>query len=225
MLGILGTKRMSRALEFLHRHGARRLASCIFCLLAYRALRQIYRFDPWLSSTPYACREYKIQAADLASSTDSRVVLDIGCGLGDIIGHVRAEKRWGVDISTPAIAAARRLFGRQVSFAVGSGFAPDEIARVVTDRPIDLVIMTGWTHGMDTEHLIAITRLIQRTLSVRMLLIDTLHPRVIERWARAGTLECSFSHSIEDLARLGDVRSSVDCGDAARSLHLIALTP
>jgi SAM-dependent methyltransferase len=216
---------MSRTLEFLHRHGARCLASCIFCLLMYRALRQVYRFDPWLSSTPYACRDYKIQAGNLASSTHSRVVLDIGCGLGDVIGHVRAEKRWGVDISTAAIAAARRLFGRRVSFAVGSGFAPDEIARVVTDRPIDLVIMTNWTHGMGTERLIATIRSIHQTLSVRMLLIDTLHPKVIERWARSGTLEPTFSHSIEDLARLGEVRSSVDCGDGAHSLHLIALTP
>jgi SAM-dependent methyltransferase len=111
---------MARTLEFLRRHGARRLASCIFCKLLYRALQQIYRFDPWHASAPYACREYKGRAVDLASSTHSRVVLDLGCGLGDIIGRVRAEKRWGVDKSAAAIAAARRLFGGRVSFAIRS---------------------------------------------------------------------------------------------------------
>jgi hypothetical protein len=81
----------TRAVEFLRRHGGRRLASCVFCKLLYRALQLIYRFDPWHASAPYACREYKVRAVDLASSTHSRVVLDIGCGLGDIIGRVRAE--------------------------------------------------------------------------------------------------------------------------------------
>ena len=154
-------------------------------------------------------------AVDLASSTHSRVVLDIGCGLGEIISRVRAEKRWGVDISAAAIAAARRLSGRRVSFAIGSGFAPDEIAKVVSDRPIDLVIMTGWTH-MELEKLVATIRSIQQYLSVRMLLIDTVRP---------GVLEDCFAHSVEDLTRLGEVRASVDCGDGARDLHLIALTP
>jgi SAM-dependent methyltransferase len=205
---------MTRTLEFLRRHGARRLASCILCKLSYRALQRIYRFDPWHASAPYACREYKVRAADLASSTQSRVVLDIGCGLGDIIGRVRAEKRWGVDKSAAAIAAARLLFGGRVSFAIGSGFAADEIAKVVSDRPIDLVIMTGWAH-MELEKLVATIRSIQQNLSVRMLLIDTVRP---------GMKGC-FAHSVEDLTRLGEVRASVDCGDGVRELHLIALTP
>ena len=208
---------MTRTVEFLRRHGARRLASCIFCKLMYRALWLIYRFDPYHASAPYACGEYGVRAVDLASSTHSRVVLDIGCGLGDIIGRVRAEKRWGVDKSAAAIAAARRLFGGLVSFAVGSAFAPDEIAKVVSDRPIDLLIMTGWTY-MELEKLVATIRSIQQKLSVRMLLIDTLHP---------GALEGCFAHSVEDLKRLGEVRVSVDCGDGVipRDLHLIALTP
>ncbi|HEY8085591.1 MAG TPA: class I SAM-dependent methyltransferase [Methylophilaceae bacterium] len=207
---------MIQMLEFRRRHGARRLASCIYCKLLYRALQQIYRFDPWHASAPFACREYKVRAVDLASSTHSRVVLDIGCGLGDIIGRVRAEKRWGVDKSTAAIAAARRLFGGRVCFAIGSLFAPDEIANVVPDRPIDLVIITNWAHGVELEQLIVIIRSIQQKLSVRMLLIDTVRP---------GILEGCFAHSIDDLARLGEVKSSVDCGDGTRDLHLIALTP
>jgi predicted TPR repeat methyltransferase len=116
--------------------------------------------------SPYACREYKVRAVGLASSTQSRVVLDLGCGLGDIIGRVRAEKRWGVDISAAAIAAARRLFGGRVSFAVGSVLSPDEIAKVVSDRPIDLVIMTNRAHGTELEELVTITRSIQQKLSV-----------------------------------------------------------
>jgi hypothetical protein len=207
---------MHKALEFLRRHGARRLASCIFCKLQYRILWQIYRFDPWHASAPYACREYKVRAVDLANSTHSRVVLDVGCGLGDVISRVHAEKRWGVDLSAAAIAAARRLSGGQVSFAIGSGFAPDEIAKVVSDRPIDLLIMTGWAHGMQLEQLVATIRSIQQKLSVRILLIDTVHP---------GILEDCFALSVEDLTRLGEVRASVDCGDRARELHLIALTP
>ena len=175
------------------------------------------RFDPYHASAPYACGIYGVRAVDLASSTHSRVVLDIGCGLGDIIGRVRAEKRWGVDKSAAAIAAARRLFGGRVSFAVGSAFAPDEIAKVVSDRPIDLLIMTGWTY-MELEKLVATIRSIQQKLSVRMLLIDTLRP---------GALEGRLAHSVEDLKRLGEVRVSVDCGDGVipRDLHLIALTP
>jgi hypothetical protein len=49
--------------------------------------------------------------------------------LGDIIYRVRAGKRWGMDKNAAAIAAARCLFGGRVSFAIGSGFAPDEIAK------------------------------------------------------------------------------------------------
>jgi hypothetical protein len=48
-----------------------------------------------------------------------------------------------------------------------------------------------------------------------MLLIDTVRPG----------MEVRFSHSVEDLTRLGEVRPSVDGGDGVRELHLIALTP
>jgi hypothetical protein len=103
---------------------------------------------------------------------------------------------------------------RGVSFATASFFAPDEIAKAISDRPVDLAIITNLSHGMDLEQLAAIIRPIQQKLFVRMLLIDTVH---------FGIVEDGFAHSAEDLKSLGEVKTSVDCGD--RDLHLILLAP
>jgi hypothetical protein len=99
------------------------------------------------------------------------VVAEVGCGLGDILNRVQAERRLGFDVDRSVISWARflqRFNGSATEFAVG-GF--DALARSEPEV-IDLLIMAGWFHYMPDEwirdqlhHLFGVKR-------VRYLMVD-----------------------------------------------------
>ena len=202
------------AFRMLRRFGFARTSNCVLCKLFYAALRIPFRFDAWHASAPYACREYKHRVAAAANSIAPRVVVDIGCGLAEVLDHIRAPFRYGIDLDSGAIAAARFLRGRRISLHVASALEPELIAQAVTERPVDLLIMTNWIHGFTTEQLVGMFEGLAAALDVKYLLVD---------FVRNNTLAACHYHRLEDVAALGEVVLSRDAGDDVRDLHLLKL--
>ncbi len=203
---------MRRVITFARRWGMRRVAACAFCKFVYRVLRFFYRFDPWHASAPYACREYKHRAVALAASIAPRTVVDIGCGLGEVVARIPAVQRYGLDPAAAVIRAARLLFGRRATFGVASVTEAAAIRGAVSEGEIDLLIMLNWPHGMEIGKLAGAVASLDHLIPVRSILIDTVRP---------GAIPGSHIHGLGDLKCLGEVVRTVDAGDGFRDLHLI----
>ena len=117
------------------------------------ALRRVFRFDAWHANAPYACRPYKKSVIDLANSVHPTTVVEVGCGLGDIVSRVRAENRYGLDLDARVIRAARFLHPR------GTVWIPGGAAKVGEQAPpvpfIDCLIMVNWIHNLSPQELAA----------------------------------------------------------------------
>jgi hypothetical protein len=113
--------------------------------MALQALRPIFRFDAWHAAAPYSCRPYKKAVVDLVNALHPAVVIEVGCGLGDIISRVRARERLGVDWDARVIRAARFLhpFGRWLN---GDCISLQKL--ITARRSIDCLIMVNWIHGL-----------------------------------------------------------------------------
>lgn len=154
----------------LRQRGARGVVALMRCRLDQawlEVLRRRYGFHRWHSSAPYACRPYKKLVVHLADSVRPNIVIEVGCGLGDLVSRIHARERYGYDIDLGVINAARLLHGRRVTFIHGE-------ASDVRQPTCDLLIMVNWIHQVDPVELERIMRPL--ALRSRFLLLDAVDP-------------------------------------------------
>lgn len=154
---------------------------CFLERLRLKVIHKKFRFDSWHYDNGWHCRPYKHVAVDVANSIDIDTVVEVGCGLGDIISRIDAKHCFGYDLDASVIAAARQSSGRKVVFHIGSF---DSIAI----EKMDLLIMINWIHNMPPEKLAAVLNMaLSRT---KFLLLDHIHSRATGY---------KFSHNFQEL--------------------------
>lgn len=133
----------------------------------FQKMQQEYHFDEWHIS-PYELREYAQKVAEYIASRQAETVVDIGCGLGEILRHVgKDRKRIGFDLSQEVITAAR-TFGEDIEYHVGS-FDSVEIPGCV-----DYLITLGFMHGSREDTWRDCYHKIAEKNDIRHFVVDTL---------------------------------------------------
>ena len=85
----------------------------------YKKLQKKYHFDTWHIS-PYELRKYIQAAAAYINEKNADVVVDVGCGLGEMLRHTNAKVRIGFDIHEETIEAAEMLSKGDIIFHTGT---------------------------------------------------------------------------------------------------------
>jgi len=114
-------------------------------VLAYKSGLTLY---PWHIKVNIYCRPYKWRVIEVANSLNPNSVIDIGCGLGEIISRVKAQYRVGIDIDKSCIYLANKLNKGPIYI---EGSFDSVLALQVKD--IDLLIMVGLIHGISMDTL------------------------------------------------------------------------
>ena len=188
---------------------------CIKKKIQYRLLAHRYGFDLWHAKSPFECRSYKREVVDLAESLNPKTVIEVGCGLGEIVSRIRDCRRFGFDIDSRVIVAARELnSGSDIQFECAALSNIDVIFKTLDDIVADLLIMVNWPHSLPWSEVISSTLSLTKALSLKYLIIDTIAP---------GTPGYPYHHSLTDLQCLGDVIQSKLSIDGVRTLHVISL--
>ena len=120
--------------------------------LERQALQRIYGFDRW--HVGHAGETYAIDIVrylNARSSADQASVVEIGCGLGDILRHVHAPTRLGLD-RDPGVLAAARLLAR---FQAGPAprYELFDFPRTPLSGAYDTIVMVNWIHQIDGDSL------------------------------------------------------------------------
>lgn len=158
--------------------------------LVYLLLQKIYLFDSWhlepINFRPYA-QEIVLMTEKYVNQKNIRCVVEVGGGLGDIIGNIYAPrkkcKKIGIDKERSVVQAAR-LLHPSVTFMQGS------FDRCVCRDDICL-IMVNFIHKIPEDEL---KEEMQRVLSenrVRLVVLDTF-----SRNKRTGYI---YSHCGEEM--------------------------
>ena len=112
--------------------------------LYFKHLQRRYRFPEW-HITPINFRPYAIGIVEYLNKQPKKKVVEIGCGLGEIIGNLSGCAREGLDLDVRAIKAAERLY-RNSHFRVGTF---EDIA----GEKIDYLITVNFIHGIPPAEL------------------------------------------------------------------------
>lgn len=138
--------------------------------IKYGQMIKKYHFNSWHLS-PYEWKEYAQVCVRYVNAHNCQTIVDIGCGLGEILQQVKAEKKVGLDLEKEVIMAACSLNDKTIHFKVGS-FAELE------ETPVDYLITLNFMHGntddewAETYHTVAIRN------NVQHFIVDTVPDNV-----------------------------------------------
>ena len=133
------------------RAGGWRAVRCKLDRVWLGGVRRLLKFDAWHAAAPYSCRPYKRQVVALANSLHPSTVVEIGCGLGDIVRRISARQRLGFDTDAAVIRAARYLHPLGARWIHGDATAV--AACLPAGHSIDCLIMVNWIHNLSPEQL------------------------------------------------------------------------
>jgi len=184
-------------------------------MFRYRRLQRQFGFHPWHVQSPYLRRSYKARVVKLVNGFHPETVVEIGCGLGEIVARTTARHRFGFDCEPAAVTAASFQNGRHTGFHLGDLRKPEVIARVV-QRPIDVLVAVNWPHMLPIEEIARAVADLTNHLPVGVLVIDTI---------RATRTGYEHYHTVRDISRLGTIVATVCGGDGIRDLHTVRLNP
>ena len=115
-----------------------------------KKLQKKYQFDSW-NLYPFEHREYAmwiinhINKQILNNDKSKTNIVEIGCGLGEIISNLEVESKTGYDISESVIEAARELNKcKNTQFMVGSFDS-------IINQTIDVLIVVNFTAMISPE--------------------------------------------------------------------------
>jgi SAM-dependent methyltransferase len=134
-----------------HRTSFCQRVRCRVARLWLGVLQRVFRFDAWHSNAPYSCRPYKRVVVGIVNSLRPKSVVEVGCGLGEILSRTRARQRFGFDSDPGVVRAARFLHPRGTRWIAAEASAVREL--LPRDQSIDCLVMINWIHGLRSDQL------------------------------------------------------------------------
>ena len=134
--------------------------------VGYVRLLRKHHFDTW-HLVPYEWREYTQACAQYINAHGGGTVVEIGCGLGGVLQHIKAERRIGLDLHEEVILAARELGRGRIDFRTGSF---DDLE----EKPVDYLITLNFMHGSAEETWVKPYCMAAQRNEVRHFIVDTV---------------------------------------------------
>lgn len=147
----------------------------------YKSLSKKYGFDKW-HIAPYQTRQYAWDIVQMINADpetyQSLTVVEIGCGLGDIIRNINVKNKYGIDLSKEVIEAAKELDkNNTVSWSAGSF---EDAAKF--DDNIDLLITVNFMHEIEPEVLKGLYDSILSDKKVKYIIADSAKGYQYKYW-------------------------------------------
>ena len=138
-------------------------------IVLIRLLRLRFRFDKWhvhAADKP----NYVRLVTKYGNNVEGSKVLEIGCGLGNLVSNLNFQTRIGIDLNEEVVRAAKFLNKfqiRKVNYVVGS------FGEASLFDDIDLLILINWIHRLNPSVLEnEIRKLIKSSLKERAYMIS-----------------------------------------------------
>ena len=138
--------RLKHKLRRARQLGLRKIFNHLIISYKYTKLARVHRFDRWHVHNTCFNRPYKMIAVTMSNSIKPGSVVEIGCGLGDIISRIDSTTKIGFDICANVLAAASDYHNQNIRWELGSFLEAQKIEK-------DLLVAINFIHNLSPEEL------------------------------------------------------------------------
>ena len=183
--------------------------SKFFLSLPKILLRLFFNFDTWHISS-YAHREYAKAIVKYANQRDSKnSVVEVGCGLGDIIRRLNYEKKMGLDNDRKVLKAAKfisKFFdSSHTDFQEYNFLEPKGLEGVH-----DVILIINFAHAFNSEILKEkVEEIFKNNLSeTGEIILDVIEDKSLKNYKNFHSIEYLTSSLSSDIFKIGEFGSS-----------------
>ncbi len=189
------------------------LLGIIFILRNY-LLRLFFNFQKWHVSSNFFLHPYKSIAVDLVNFSNPITVLEIGCGLGDIILRTKSQKKIGIDSDKRVLQATKTLGDKSNIWIIADLSSAAQSLKKYNITAVDTLIMINWPHTLPLKSICSAVKELKNVVDLKYLVIDLI---------RENANGYQYKHRTFDLQILGRIESIKDGGDGLREIVLVKL--
>jgi len=121
----------------------------IFSRIVLRIFSIGLKVPKWHLNATFEAREYKSQVIKIANMYDSNYVIEVGCGVGEILSRLNASQKYGLDINMDTLLLCKRLNNNikiiQTDI-IKNNIKIIEILNSIEQDETILIIMVNWLH-------------------------------------------------------------------------------
>ncbi len=121
----------------------------IFSRIYLRIFSIGLKVPKWHLNATYESRAYKNQVIKICNKYATNYVIEIGCGIGEIISRLNASKKYGLDINNEALIMCKRLDKNIKTIQLDIMKNNNKLKKIINSIPIGehiLLIMVNWLH-------------------------------------------------------------------------------
>jgi len=132
----------------------------------YFVLTKKYKINNWHLYNNLNTRPYKKEIIEFCNLKNFEIVLDYGCGFGDIIREINSKKKYAYDNDPNIIKISKTLFSKNVEFL------NDRDLLELKKNKIDCVLFINFLHDYDEEE---IKKIINPYIGSKFILLDAIN--------------------------------------------------
>ena len=137
------------------------------------------RVPKWHLNATFQARKYKSKVIKISNMYESNFVVEVGCGVGEILGRVNAPHKFGIDLDKDTLLLCKRLNNKIKTFQLDIMINQQkllEIINLIDKEETVLIIMVNWLHAYSEKK---VKKTIENLLSLnrKIIIIADIYKR------------------------------------------------
>ena len=156
-----------------------KLLKIIFSRLILRIFSFGLKVPKWHLNATFESRDYKRKVINISNMYKTNFAIEIGCGIGEILGRLNASQKYGLDINKDTLLLCKRLHKDIQTIHKDVMKNNQNILEIINSIEKDqtiLIIMVNWLHEYPESK---VTNLVEKILSLnrKIIIITDIYQR------------------------------------------------
>ena len=157
-----------------------KLIRIIFSRIVLRVLSFGLKVPKWHLNATFESRYYKRMVIKISNMYKANFVIEIGCGIGEILGRLNASQKYGFDINKDTLILCKRLNKNIKTIHNDIMSNNQKILEIINSSEKDetiLIIMVNWLHEYSE---FKVKKMLESILSIKrnIIVIADIYQRV-----------------------------------------------
>ena len=196
-----------------------KLIKTIFSRLIVRTFSLGLKVPKWHLNATFQSRDYKSKVVRISNMFRTNFAIEIGCGIGEILGRLNASQKYGIDINIDTLVLCKRL-NKNIKTIHNDIMKNNqkifELINSIEKNETILILMVNWLHEYSENK---VNNLVENLLSLNRNIIIVAD--IYQRKELSRKPKNKIVHKFKDLKNINFYKKVTDI-DEVRDLAILS---